>query len=129
MTVAQVAEMEQLAAKREKEGLQQQTAVARERLKMELGRTLATLGAGAVDPNPLFSQLVKRGGPGGERLKRCLDLLGGLPDWPPELRRELAAFAEGLTAGQKKARQSFTELDAALQDPRWGALECLASAS
>lgn len=122
---AEVAAMEATAAQREREGLEQQVAAARERLKMELGRYLVTIGPGAGDPNEVLIQVLKRRGAAGQRMKQCLEKLGGYPEWSPELQARLAAFAEQLTPGQIKARQSFTELDAALQDPRWGVLEIM----
>lgn len=120
-----VADMERVAAEREREGLEHQLAAARERLKMELGRYLVTVGHGAGDPNEDLIQVMNRSGPAGQRMRLCLDKLGGYPEWSPELQSQIAAFAEQLSPGQLRARQSFAELDAALQDPRWGARSIL----
>jgi len=122
---AEVASMESAAARREREGLEQQIGAARERLRMELGRYLASQGQGGADLNEVLVQVIRRGGAGRQRMEKCLERLGGMPEWSPEIRARLAAFASELTPDQIKARQSFTELDAALQDPRWEALQTL----
>ncbi|MCL4532346.1 MAG: DEAD/DEAH box helicase, partial [Actinobacteria bacterium] len=118
---AEVAAMEATAANWEREGLAQQLAAARERLKLELGRYLASLRHDD-DLGEVMRQVMQRGGAAGQRMSQCLEKLGGDHEWSPELQARMAAFAAQLTPGQIKARQSFTELDAALQDPRWGAI-------
>jgi hypothetical protein len=55
------------------------------------------------------------------RTKACLDRLAGLPEWPPELTRELGEFLRQITTNQRKARLLGSEIDAALEDPRWKA--------
>lgn len=91
------------------------------RLQLELERYLSTLGQGTDDLNGAFYREMKRGGAIKQRMDECYKKLGGYPEWSPSLCQELAAFADRLNEGQKKARQAFKELDAALQDPRWQA--------
>jgi len=115
----QVKSLEHRAAQREREGLERQLSAARLRLQRELGRFLACLGAGTEDLNGLLHQQMSRDIATAQRLRRCLEKLGGYPDWPPDLCRELEDFAGVLTENQRKARLLGKELDAALEDPRW----------
>ena len=75
------------------------------------------------DLNGLLHQQMSRDIATAQRLKKCLDRLGGYPNWPGDLCRELESFAKQLTGNQRKARLIGKELDAALDDPRWVALE------
>lgn len=63
--------------------------------------------------------VMRHGGAG--RLKRCLEKLGGYPEWDLELCLDLEAFAQTLSDGRRRARLLGTEVDAALDDPRWSA--------
>lgn len=115
----QVRNSERLAAKREREGLERQTAAARLRLQRELGRYLACLEAGTADLNGLLHKQMSRDISSAQRLKRCLEKLGGYPDWNSDLCQSLQNFADQLTDNQRRARLLGKELDAALDDPRW----------
>ncbi|MGA9753280.1 MAG: helicase-related protein [Acidobacteriota bacterium] len=117
----QVDAMQALAAKRENSALEQQSLAARLRLAKELGRYLVCLGQGTTDLNGVLYQQVQRDAGAAFRLKRCLDRLGGYPEWTTELCRELEDFEAGLRQNQRAARLMGKELDAALDDPRWGA--------
>jgi len=115
----QVKLLEQCATQREREGLEQQLAAARLRLLRELGRYLACLDAGTADLNGLLYQQMSRDIASAQRLKKCLEKLGGYPNWLPDLCQELDEFARQLTENQRRARLLGKELDAALEDPRW----------
>lgn len=116
---AQVRTMERRAALREREGLERQTTAVRLRLQRELGRYLACLGTGTADLNRLLHQQMSRDISSAQRLKKCLEKLGGYPDWTPDLCQELQTFADLHTENQQRARLLGKELDAALEDPRW----------
>jgi superfamily II DNA or RNA helicase len=115
----QVRNSERRAAKREREGLERQTAAARLRLQRELGRYLACLEAGTADLNGLLHKQMSRDISSAQRLKKCLEKLGGYPDWNSNLCQELQIYADQLTDNQRRARLLGTVLDAALDDPRW----------
>jgi hypothetical protein len=117
-----VAMMEARARKSETRALEAQVAAARARLLRELGRYLACLGQGTGDLNALFHQQMSRDIGSASRLKEALQRFGGYPTWSPEVCRELEVFASRLNENQRKARLLGRELDAALQDPRWGAV-------
>jgi hypothetical protein len=51
------------------------------------------------------------------------DRLRGYPEWDPDLRDELDGFLENLTENCQRARLAMSEIDAALQDPRWRLLD------
>ena len=55
-----------------------------------------------------------------ERLRRCFDRLGGdYPEWTPDLLAELLRFQQETSASQRAGRLIGSEVDAALDDPRW----------
>jgi superfamily II DNA or RNA helicase len=119
---AQVELMEHRAMQCERDGLQRQRDSARLRLQYELGRYLACLGGDTADLNGwLYHQMSRRDIASAQRLKRCLEKLGGYPDWNQGLCDDIATFVESLTENQRKARLLGKELDAALDDPRWTA--------
>ena len=56
------------------------------------------------------------------RFKRALVLLGGFPQWPPEEVAAINEFVGQLTGSQGNGRVLLgSELEAALNDPRWQA--------
>ena len=117
-----VKQMERRAYERERDGLENQLDAARRRLQRELGRYLVCLGATTAELNEhLHRQLARTDLSGVARLKEAFDRLGGFPEWPAELERELAEFVDNLTENRRRARLAGSELDAALQDPRWTA--------
>ena len=111
--------LEAQAAQRERDGLKRQISAARIRLLRELGRFLACLGEGTSDLNGLIHRQISRDIATAQRLKRCLEKLGGYPEWPPDLCREAESFANHLSENQCRARLLGKEIDAALDDPRW----------
>jgi len=54
-------------------------------------------------------------------LRRAHALIG-YPEWPPALIAELRGEVEELTANQRKNVLIGSQLDAALDDPRWQAV-------
>lgn len=74
------------------------------RLKRELGRFLACLGQGTEDLNTVLYQQMTRDIATAERLRNCLEKLGGYPEWEPELKKQLDRFAQSLQEGQIRAR-------------------------
>jgi hypothetical protein len=74
------------------------------------------------DLNRVFHAQMTKDIASARRLQQCLDRLRGYPDWPTKVQQDLAAFYADLTVGQRTARLIGSELDAALQDPRWIAL-------
>jgi len=109
------------ALRREQSALGRQREAARIRLLQELGRYLLCLGVGTGDLNAVLYQQMTRDIAGAQRLKRCLEALGGYPTWDDESVRGLGQFVGKLTENQRRARLLGKELDAALEDPRWGA--------
>lgn len=53
----------------------------------------------------------------------CHTRLGGYPDWDRRTLEDARAVARQLTESQRRARIAGSEIDAALNDPRWTALE------
>jgi len=112
------------AEERERQGLQWQIEAASIRLKRELGRYLICLGSGARNLNDfMYQQLSRAEFVGRRRLQQCQEILGGYPDWAEWLVEELDEFARKVNAGERRARIAGSELDAALQDPRWAATD------
>jgi hypothetical protein len=117
----QVSGMEERAVQREQAALRSQLAAVRIRLQRELGRYLVCLGHGTANLNDIFFRQMSRDIASRERLGHCFKKLGGYPDWPPELLRDLQEFINKLSDNQRRARLLGTEIDAALEDPRWAA--------
>ena len=106
---------------REERAARRQIEAARLRLTRELGRYLVCAVGRSVDLNATLYGLMSRTSVGAPRLRRCHDTLGGYPEWPPALCKELDSFFNRLSEGQRQSRQMGSELDAALDDPRWRA--------
>jgi len=103
----------------ERAALDAQLTAAKERLVRELGKSLVALGYGTASLNAGFYEEMKAESPTAERLRAVYKHLGRYPDWPEQLQRELEEFNSKLTEGRRTARRTGSELDAALQDPRW----------
>lgn len=115
------AELDARAAERVDAALAAQVLAARMRLQRELGRYLVALGADGSNLNERFHGQMLREISSADRLRRTYDRLGGYPEWSADDVRELEEFARGLTDGHRKGRLLGTEVDAALDDPRWAA--------
>jgi hypothetical protein len=100
---------------------ERQLAAARLRLTRELGRFLMCLTGGETDLNQTWQSQMARDTATASRLQQCLDRLEGYVDWAADLQWELRKFFRNLNDNQIKARCLGREVDAALQDPRWGA--------
>ena len=56
------------------------------------------------------------------RLRQCFERLGRTyPTWDPDLVDDMRSEIHGQPASRREARLLGSELDAALQDPRWQA--------
>jgi len=118
---AEVRRLRNSATQRETAALHRQLAACRQRLIKELGRYLVCVEGSAADLNGTFHRQMSRDIAGAHRLQLCSERLGGYPEWNPDLCGELESFYAELTEGQRMARLLGSELDAALDDPRWTA--------
>jgi len=116
-----VRQMVKEAAERERKALERQLQAARIRLQRELGRYLVCASGGTDDLNAVLHRQMSRDIAGAQRLKRCMEMLDGYPEWPEQLRQELNEFDAELTANRRQALVAGSELEAALNDPRWAA--------
>ncbi len=107
----------------EKKGKRLQVEAARFRLLKELGRFLVCVDEEVGDLNRVIFRQLKRDIATAHRLERCLEKLGGYPEWPEILLEELREFLDRLTLNDRNARLLGSQLDAALDDPRWLALD------
>ncbi len=110
----------------EEKGLKRQIEAARIRLLKELGRYLVCVNQDIGDLNQVLSDQMKRDIASAQRLNKCLQKLGGYPDWPETIIEELREFLDGLTPNERSARLLGSQLDAALDDPRWVAADRVA---
>ncbi len=115
-----VERLAEAATQRERSALASQGAAARLRLQRKLGRYLVCLGHGASNLNEIFYHQMQRDIAGRYRLQQCYKKLG-YPDWPADMVRDLEEFVARLGDNQRRARLLGTEIDAALEDPRWAA--------
>jgi len=113
--------MKQAAQAEEEANLRRQLEAAQRRLMRELGRTLRCLGDG--DLNELLRRQVQRESRPDGRYHRALKLLGGYPTWRSEDVADVEAFAKHASRKERKARVAGSEVDAAINDPRWKARE------
>lgn len=118
-----VLEMAQGAVLVEENALEQQVESARLRLMRELGRTLCCVASGSLET--AFRTQVKRELSDGY-FHRALRCLGDYPTWTPEEREEVVTFYNNLPPRKCEARRAGSEVDAAINDPRWKAKETLA---
>ncbi len=115
----QVREMEARAKALEERALAQQVASARLRLQKELGRYLVCVSGDAGDLNGVLDRQIKRDTATAHRLRKCLERLGGWPEWDEEMCRRIESYCARLSENQVQARLLGKEIDAALDDPRW----------
>jgi hypothetical protein len=109
------------AALEERAGLERQVAAAKLRVTREVGRFLLCLDAEAMDLNEVFHAQQGRNIASAQRLRRAHAHIG-YPEWPPTLVAELRGEVTELTANQRKNVLIGSQLDAALDDPRWQAV-------
>ncbi|MFZ2147693.1 MAG: helicase-related protein [Sedimentisphaerales bacterium] len=106
----------------EQKGKRLQAEAARLRLLKELGRFLVCVEEEVGDLNRVLFRQLKRDLATALRLEKCLEKLGGYPEWSEFLLEELREFLDTLTPNDRNARLLGSQLDAALDDPRWQAL-------
>lgn len=114
-----VKRMERQALREERAGLERQLEAARRRLLRELARTLRCISAGDLDK--AFRNRVRAEQSLEGRYHRALQLLGAYPAWPPEVEEDASQFVDGISNKDRVARIAGSEIDAALNDPRWAA--------
>jgi hypothetical protein len=119
----EVREMQARAAEREHRALIRQVEAARLRLTRELGRYLVCLDEGTGDLNDILHRQISRDLQGAARLRECYERLGGYPQWDAEALRDLESYEKNLPEDRRRARLMGSELQAALDDPRWAALD------
>ena len=96
---------------------------ARTRLMRELARTLACISTG--DLSDTFRAQVRREGQQQGRYHRALRAMGGYPHWPSEVSADSEQYRDETPEKDKSARIAGSEIDAALNDPRWRAVDAL----
>jgi hypothetical protein len=72
------------------------------------------------DSTAWASLLLDRGS--SDRIRKCVERLGGDVEWSPDQARELDSWIRQLPEAKRKARLIGSELDAAPRDPRWAAV-------
>jgi hypothetical protein len=119
-----VAQMRQHADRVVRLGLQQQVEAAQQRLKREVARTLRCLGSG--DLTTLLREQV-RGDPNSNgRYQRVLQQLEGELQWNDAERLDADTYVAQITPRQRQSRINLgSEIEAALNDPRWRARNAL----
>ncbi len=118
-----VAEMKVRAARLEREGLERQVMAARTRLMRELARTLVCISTG--DLSDTFRARVRREGQQQGLYHRALRALGDYPDWPEDVIADSVRYRDATPEKDQNARIAGSEIDAALNDPRWRAVDAL----
>ncbi|RIK35827.1 MAG: hypothetical protein DCC58_20055, partial [Chloroflexi bacterium] len=117
-----VQQMTEQAEARVQAGLARQVEAATHRLQRELARYLMVMNAAPNDPNTRWYELMQpssRDSSTATRLRTCLDRLGGYPVWDPAVLSDARNVVRRLTEPQRRARIAGSEIDAALNDPRW----------
>jgi hypothetical protein len=113
---------EQRAAEAQEANRQAQLRAANLRLRKELALFLVCLGDGSPNLNTSCEHHLRQQNATSQRLQHCLEKLGGYPSWSDEEVRLALAYYEGLRPSQVDARKFGTEVQAALNDPRWVAM-------
>lgn len=119
---ARIQAMKSQQAQVAQRALERQVAAARRRLRRELARNLRCLGSGDLDA--LCKLQVQKGHAAARRYQEAFKKFGGPPKWNAVEEAEATAYVDGLTEGQRQQRINLaSELEAALNDPRWLAKE------
>jgi hypothetical protein len=119
-----VDQAENAAIALQKARLESQREAARRRLLLELGRFLVCGADRVGNLNDLFFQQMSRQDLAtSARLERCFAKLDyKYPEWTADLIFELERFRVETSQNQKLGRLIGSELDAALDDPRWNSV-------
>ncbi len=107
------------AKKVESEARERQLAAVHLRLSRELGRYLVALDNTEPDPHRILTRQLERDIGAADRIRRCLHRLGREPTWNTSELELLSEFRQSLGESQRVARRAGSEVDAALNDPRW----------
>jgi DNA repair ATPase RecN len=118
-----VKQMARRADEIEKEGKRLQAEAARLRLLKELSRYLVCINEEVGELNNTLYKQMNRDIASKQRLARCLDKLSGYPEWSESLKEDLRDFMDQLKPNDRNARLLGSQLDAALEDPRWEAAD------
>lgn len=118
---AEVEALEQRAEARVATSLNHQRQAARFRLTWQLGKYFACHDNHVNKPNEALHAMFSQGDAARHRAVRAYQLFSGYPEWPPALLDELRRFERRVSTHERKNRQSFKQVDAALEDPRWDA--------
>lgn len=125
---ARVAAMSSHAQEIERAALEGHVEAARLRLRRVLARALAvSVRQPGADWNATWQALINREG-AGMRVRRwaqALDVMGGTMPVTWNERPEVETVIGDMTRAQREGLQTYSELDAALADARWDALETL----
>ena len=125
---ARVAAMASRAVDVERRALRGHVEAARLRLRRVLARALAvSVRQTGADWNGTWQGLISREGAGArvQRWARALDLMDGTMPMAWGERPEVETAIGEMTKAQREGLQTYSELDAALADARWDALETL----
>jgi len=119
-----VEQAEQVAAALRKGRLESQREAARRRLLLELGRFLVCVVDSVGNLNEIFfQQMSRRDLATSLRLERCFAKLGrNYPEWTTDVIFGIERFRVEANQNEKLARLIGSELDAALDDPRWNSV-------
>jgi hypothetical protein len=101
--------------------LARQLSSAKLRLQRELGRYLASWALSGNNLQGVLEQLLQLERGSSDRIRRCLERLGGRVPWSVDQSRDLDIWVRSLPEAKRQARLLGSELDAALRDPRWAA--------
>jgi len=122
--VQRVEQMSLNAARVERRALEGQVAAAKLRLLRELSRTLHCLPLSG-DAVARFRFQVAQESDSTGVYHRALGRLGGYSVFPPDLLLAGQQFGTTATEKQRLARRANAEIEAALNDPRWRAVNTL----
>ena len=102
-------------------GIEGQLAAAQRRLRRELARNLRCIGNGNL--SQLFRQQMQGKSVSSHRFSLAFNRLKGPPPWTLYEEVEATKYVDDLTDAQRQQRINLaSELDSALNDPRWLAL-------
>ena len=107
------------AQEKEEYSFWKQLQACKLRLLKEIGRFLICMENATTDIDGMFGRHLSREGATSRRLQKCLDMLGKNPEWTSNQHTDLVNFYHNLNEGQKSARRLGSEIDGALDDPRW----------
>lgn len=118
----QVRQMHEQVYRRWQEGLRRQVEAARYRLQRELLRLLCAADR-SRDPNAVWEELSRAGGARADWLREAAQRLGYPYVWTQEQVSEARQYVRELPPQAQETLKLGATLQAALQDPRWKALD------